>query len=220
MDAAMTGAVLELMPNSVFFGTVDVGMSSANVPFTVKNTGDAPTGTLTIVTTGTDATQFHINNSDCSAAGLAPGAFCTLYVIMMPTTGGTKSASLEVSASPGGFVSAFLDGIGMDVGAKLDLQPTSVDFGNILRSMPSNPIPFTLKNVGGMPTSQVAVIMGGKDMGDFPITNDTCRTTLDPGQTCQFEVSFAPQAVGNRMATVIASCQESMAQSSVMGVGQ
>jgi hypothetical protein len=151
---------------------------------------------------------------------LVPGATCSVDVVFMPTSAGSKYADLSVSANPGGLVTALMDGMGMATGAVLDLQPTSVDFGAWLQRDISNPITFTLKNVGGSPSSQVSVRMAGKDPGDFPITNDSCTIALVPGQTCHFDVQFAPQTAGQKNGTVIATSQESMAQSTVTGVGQ
>ena len=51
--------------------------------------------------------------------------------------------------------------------------------------------------------SPLSASIGGSNAGDFTITNDGCSVqTLDPTQSCSFQVQFAPRGLGSRSATL------------------
>jgi len=79
--------------------------------FTVKNTGQVPTGVPTPSITGTAAT-YSIQSTTCTAP-LAAAATCSVVVKFDPATVGSKPATLVVTGSPGGSDSATLSGIGV-----------------------------------------------------------------------------------------------------------
>jgi hypothetical protein len=103
--------MIVLSPQPGMFNTVDLG-SPATVPFTVKNTGGAPTTALTIKLTG--ATEFTIGSDGCSNMTLDPGATCPMRLVFTPTTFGARSATLTASATTGGTSVSTLSATGRD----------------------------------------------------------------------------------------------------------
>ena len=101
------------------FDSTPVGQVSATTQtFTVTNTGGNAAGTAVPVRatlSGTDAAQFTIVAASTTCVGtLAAGAPCRVVVSFNPTTVGLKSASLGVSATPGGTtLSVALSGTGL-----------------------------------------------------------------------------------------------------------
>jgi hypothetical protein len=67
----------------------------------------------------------------------------------------------------------------------------------------SAPATLTLTNAGEQALSLTGLSFEGADPGDFIVTSDSCMGALDPGDSCQFTVSFAPQAKGSRAATLL-----------------
>src|SRR5262249_20906776 len=107
--SAQTAAALTVSPPSNGFGLLDPGSSSSAVPFMVQNTGAEPSSVPLVSIGGADAADFMIMANGC-VAPLAKDETCEVDVVFAPATGGDKSASLDVSGSPGGDASAMLQG--------------------------------------------------------------------------------------------------------------
>jgi hypothetical protein len=60
---------------------------------------------------------------------------------------------------------------------------------------------FTIKNTGGKNLTGLAVSVDGTNAGDFLIT-PSAKTTLLPGETTTFKVTFKPTAAGKRSAAI------------------
>jgi len=90
------------------FGGQEVNLFSPGFNWVVRNTGDVPTGTLSVM--NTNSTDFIVSNG-CPAT-IAGGGMCTVNVVFRPMTGGPKSGRITVSATPGGSVSLNVDGRG------------------------------------------------------------------------------------------------------------
>lgn len=74
------------------------GQTSAVQSYTVINASDATTGGINASLVGS---EFAFASNTCGA-GLAPHTSCTIGVRFAPTSAGAKTATLSVSASPGG----------------------------------------------------------------------------------------------------------------------
>ena len=84
-------------------------MNSTSVTnFTVSNSGGVASGALSSTIGGTNPTQFSIGTNTCGTNPLAAGGVCTIQVVFQPTSVGVKSASLNVSGTPGGTAAATL----------------------------------------------------------------------------------------------------------------
>ncbi|MCS6822969.1 MAG: choice-of-anchor D domain-containing protein [Cytophagaceae bacterium] len=81
------------------FGNVGVGSSSGAITFTIENTGGAVlnlTGTPKIALSGTNASEFSIDQSSTTATVAATTGTTTFTVTFSPTTAGTKSAVITI----------------------------------------------------------------------------------------------------------------------------
>lgn len=85
--------------------------------------------------------------------------------------------------------------------ADLSIAPTSSDFGSVAVGSTSEPVSFTITNVG----TQSIDIDSVATTGDFTQTN-TCGDGLNPGTgsgtSCIVQVAFVPTAAGARTGTV------------------
>ena len=104
-------AQLAITPSLHDFGPVTMGGSSSNFVFTVLNTGGVASGTPVVTLAGASPGEFTIVGTDCMGPILAGGS-CAVTVAFTPVSSsfGGETASLGVSASPGGAVSAALSG--------------------------------------------------------------------------------------------------------------
>lgn len=82
----------------------------------------------------------------------------------------------------------------------VSLFPTRYPFATQLVGGQTPPHTFVLTNgTAGTISGLTVQFVGGATPPDFVQTN-TCGSQLDPNQTCKIDVSFAPQAVGQRTA--------------------
>lgn len=208
---ALADADLGIDPVSRDFGSVTEGTQSSNTTFTVTNEGGVDTGTITSALGGTDAADFTIQNDSCDGITLAPEASCTVIVRFTPAVGsvGAKSASLNLTASPGGSTSAVLTADSLASGA-LTIEPTPHDFGDATVGSTGDSNTFTVTNTGGSATGAISVALGGSNPTDFPIVSggNGCQgVTLQPQGTCTISVNFAPTNSGGRSASLGVSAQ-------------
>jgi dienelactone hydrolase len=92
-SVSLTTGSVKLVPNSLNFGAVTTGGTSAAKTVALTNTG---TGSLTITGITTSATFTQTN--DCGAS-VGAGASCTVSVTFRPTRTGTVSGDLAISDS-------------------------------------------------------------------------------------------------------------------------
>src|SRR5262245_37504913 len=105
-------ASLTLSPTSGAFEGVVGGAASAAQMFKVTNEGGQASGPLAIRVSGANADDFDLNAGGCPGS-LAAGGSCDVAVTFSPAAVGDRAASLDVSADPGGSVSAELTGRGL-----------------------------------------------------------------------------------------------------------
>ena len=98
----------------------------------MTNSGGGPTGPLTLTLTGANAAQFQSFGNTCFGASLAAGGSCIVQLLFAPTLSGSLSASLNVSATPGGSASSTLTGSGANCTHQNGLGQTYTDCTNAL----------------------------------------------------------------------------------------
>ena len=75
-------------------------------------------------------------------------------------------------------------------------------FGATAQGSVSAALTLTVTNPGNLGLSLSGLTFAGADPSDFFVASNGCLDVLDPGQSCQFTVSFAPQGQGARSATL------------------
>jgi hypothetical protein len=112
---------LVISPASADLGTAVVGTTGPATTFTLTNTGDSATGTLSV---SVSTTEFVVTSDTCTGVSLAAlTGSCTVSVALAPTTIGTKTATLKVEHTMGITGLKTLTGLGtvaVDAGPALD----------------------------------------------------------------------------------------------------
>jgi hypothetical protein len=187
-----TAASLGISPADQAFPSTATGSSSSAVVFTVSNNGQAVSGTVAAALAGTDAAHFSISQNNCAGVTLGAGASCTVHVTFSPTGTGGKSASLQVSGSPGGTTSAALTGTGLTP-AQLIVDPAARDYGAQSSGSQGGTFPFTVTNTGQATSGVPSITIAGTDASQFVISNNMCAgTTLGGGASCTLMITFMP----------------------------
>lgn len=106
-----TAPGLQINPGSVNFGQQAVGHISSSRTVTLSNTGQISLSLSNISLGGSHANNFSLTNG-CGSS-LAPGASCDLQVMFIPSTTGTRNATIQiVSNAPSSPNSVSLTGVG------------------------------------------------------------------------------------------------------------
>ena len=205
----ISAAALSAAPPALSFGTIPTGTTSAPQTTTISNLGGVATGAVSVVLGGANAGDFN-ETTTCNASLAAGTGTCTVSVTYTPGLVGNETASIAVSAAPGGTVNIPLTGSGIGPAALAFAasSPTSFNFYGEPNSNPwpitsddttAGPVTFTVTNNGTSSTGKLAVAIGaGNFANDFVIaaaTGNDCvsgTTALAGGQSCTIRVSFVP----------------------------
>ena len=195
------------VPQSIAFGTVPTGTSSAAV--SVKLTNSSGSATIFPESEGINATNFPVGftlvSSTCGTT-LSPGASCTFSVAFAPTAStnsynGSNSYAATVYASAVSSIS--FTGTASPAAPIATFSATTLTFPSTALGTSSN-LPVTLTNTGSASLTGISV---GTPTGANPTSytvGGSCSSigTLAVGANCTISVTFAPQALGSLTAMV------------------
>jgi hypothetical protein len=204
----VTPGALSVSPQANDFKSWLIGASSPSQTFTVTNTGMSSSGTLAVTltpTNGTMSTEFAISDS-CSGKQLMASGTCMISVVFTPAARGARTATLSISANPGGTAVASLSGTGQ-IAASLSISPAPSPFAaTMVGTTPPPQQTFTVTNVGDQttPSLSAAVVAGSNTTSsEFSIAGNTCAgVTLAAGASCSVPVQFVPATYGPKSGTL------------------
>jgi phospholipase C len=171
--------------NAMNFNGVGLNNTSPTQTVTISNWGTTPMTLGKISTTG----DFKAVSKCPGNHTLAAGAACTIDVSFTPTASGARTGTLTVNDSaPTSPQVVNLNGIGSSV--KLSAWYPGLYFATrAVNSSTTQTLTYT--NVG---TSAIN-ITGVQTVGDYSQTNN-CVTTVIPGASCTFTVTYSPTYTG------------------------
>ena len=198
---AVTGPEAQLFPTSQDMGQVTVGQTSATRVISLVNTGGQALAITGISMTGTNAGD--ISQTNTCAASLAPDGNCSISLGFTPSAAGPEQATLQVADNaPGSPQSATITGTGVQARGAVTLVPGSLDFGTIAQGAQPSSQSVTLTNSGTAALTVSSVLLGGANPGDFSMTNNCTSAPVQMQESCSINVTFSPQAQGQRTATI------------------
>ncbi|MNR71349.1 IPT/TIG domain protein [compost metagenome] len=186
---------LQVSPAYLVFAPTLLGSTSAALDVTLTNVGQALLDIEQLGMLGTD--EFAQSNS-CAEA-LAPQQSCVVRVNFTPTGSGVRSTHLVVVSNDPNSPSTYvpLGGLGQDRGdtsASLQFSPELVAFAPVTVGAGGAEESVLLTNAG----SGVANISAlGLTSALAFSQNNSCGAPLQPGQSCQVVVRFAPSQEGS-----------------------
>ena len=206
-DPAITN--LFLVPNPMDFGTVAIGQSTNQLSHLFQFTNpmrfscavgtNGCGGPLNVSAITTGAPQYTLlpeaGQQGCSPPFvLQPGSGCTYEIIFTPTApGGPKNGQIRiVSNAPQGTVTFPLTGSGLAI-TKVQLLPSTLQFGSNAIGVTSPPLPVVLQNIGNASFSVSSAVASGM----FSAQLGDCNQPVLPGQHCTLMVTFTPNAAGS-----------------------
>ena len=185
-------STITLLPASIKFPSQLVGTTSSPQDATLTNTGPVAVNISNIATTGA-----FTQTNNCPPS-LPVDSDCQIQVKFTPVEKGLATGTLSVTDdAEGSPQKVALSGSGTVV----TISPLDINFGNQTVGTHSSPVPVKLKNVGKSSITISQVAIKGADAGDYSQTNN-CGHTLSGGGSCTIQVTFTPQAKGNRSASL------------------
>jgi subtilase family serine protease len=191
--------VVSLTPATLTFPSTKIGVSSAALPATLKNTGQSALTISSVTVSGTNGGSFTAA-SNCGAS-LAAGASCTISVTFKPAKSGALTAILSVADNAAGSPhKVTLDGTGAAT-AGITLTPTSIAFPATAEGNTSTAVPVTVKNAGTAAVTLDSFTFTGTNPLSFVDVN-ACGSSLAAGASCTVFVAFKPTKGGALVASL------------------
>lgn len=193
--------------------TVDFGTTLPGQPtdrtFTIRNTGTTPLSDLVASIDGANAAEF--SAGAFSSTTVNPGQSATLTVTFTPSTTGVRTAELHLANNDADENPFDIDLTGLSADAEIVVeQPANFvlidgvssarNFGSINLGE-NSALTFTIKNVGNLPLNGLAANITGSAAADFS-AGAFGATTLQAGESTTMVVTFAPDALGARNASL------------------
>jgi hypothetical protein len=185
-----------IFPTYVLYTSVEVGKSSPAFTITVTNKASSAITMGTPAMGGTDPSVFTISSNNCPAS-LAPQASCQVGVTFTPLTYTDYVADVLINDS-GGEQAVQLNGTGL---VNFDLSSDNLQFPLTLIGQTST-LPVTMTSISNAPIAIDSVQIGGADPTEWTQTNN-CGSVLNAYQSCEFEITFAPDTYGGQAGTVL-----------------
>ena len=197
------GVPLQVSPRGFDFGALMVGTASQPQELVLENRGISSLVLNRIAFDSGNPTDFAFTTS-CGAlpASLPPGGHCVVDGTFRPSVPGPRSSTLAIQYTAGLLdFDAAATAVGSGTQPGFSVSPASLDFGAspVARSVTQS---LTVTNSGTAPTRLRAINLVGAAPGDFTHAGscDTLAGDLDPGASCQVNVTFTPHAAGARVA--------------------
>ncbi len=193
-----TAPRLAVSPSGGSFGPVDVGSNSSPLDLLVGNEGTAPLEIRRVALGGVAERDFRLTRNDCSKTSLAPGETCPLRLVFVPRAAGVRQAQVVLDTDtlpPAPQIE--LRGEGVWTGAAFAVEPDALDFGRHLVAADGASRRIQVTNRQSTTLSGLRVGLSDVDRG-FAIGRQSCRgARLEPGESCQITVVFAPAEEGD-----------------------
>ncbi|HXS76420.1 MAG TPA: choice-of-anchor D domain-containing protein [Terracidiphilus sp.] len=178
---------ITITPSQMSFTQMRLGEASAVQVATISNDSSTAASELSI----SASKPFSLTQSTCSSS-LGPGASCSIGVVFTPAANavvnGTVSASSPEFTDP---AIAVLVGAGGAVGA-IQVQPGSLTFGSAGVGTHSAIKKLALTNIGPVVLHDLQL----STSAEFVLVGSNCGASLDVGDACTVDISFAPSNAG------------------------
>ncbi len=177
--------------------------------FTVTNSGNASGLTVSnAAISGTDASNFAVTSNNCpTTTGLSVSGTCSIVVEFTPDAISTFGpASLDITSSAGTEnITLTGDGTAGPAGA-LTIEPSSLDFGDVLTNSETATESFTVTNTGAVGSSVDINPITISAPFSIASTGNTCvGADLAKDESCTVSVTFTPTSDGSASDTLSVS---------------
>ena len=204
------GTSLTSSKSTATFPDIHIGSKSKPVVFTIKNSGKSDLNGLQVDSKG-DHSDYFIA-SDLGKTVLKPGDSTTFKIVFAPKKIGRKSATIRILSNDVDESPFFIEAEGTALGIPeiLVSQPEKTalkdevsvsTFGYCVVGKTGKTKIFTVKNTGSANLTGIEVNKVGPQRSDFKVSG-LGVTTLAPGESTTFKVTFSPSGRDARIAEI------------------
>lgn len=195
-------------PSAHDFGVIEysVGPQTAEVDYTLFNSGLGDLVVAHLEMVGPDPTQFEVEPPP--PLTVKPGSEQSLTVRFRPTGPiGSLEASLVVHTNDPGSTPLSATLFGEANGADIRFDTPFFAYGRVLVGVP-RPRTFRIENLGNRVLEVASAVFDGENAADFAVTGGDVPFSLPPGQEHLFEVTFTPGDLGLRSTLLLLSSND------------
>lgn len=204
------GTKLKNGTSTLSYGNLKLGTQSA-ISITIRNSGDKDLTGITTAVSGLQASDYQVSTP--LATTLAPDATTTFSVTFKPTAGGTRKTVLRILSDVPDEPPFTINltgtcllpvpeiGIQQPKGTNLIDGKTKRSFGTAKMQSKGKSTTFVITNTGDANLTGLSIVKTGNHPSDF-IAKAPAKTTLAPGASTTFKVTFKPLATGTRKASL------------------
>ncbi|WP_158502367.1 choice-of-anchor D domain-containing protein [Vitiosangium sp. GDMCC 1.1324] len=207
---------LSASPAEVAFGTFRLPAASGPRSVVITNLTAETLELAEPEVTGTHASHFQVSGV---AGPLGPGASVTASVVYTTAAAADSSATLRISTRDGKVPALTVALSGRAVSKLVKTDPTSLDFGQVTEGETGAVQSVTVTNLSTEPVTVSEV----RSDGEAFIVEASGLSTLAPGASGTFTVTFAPKSAGAANALVrvtLRNATEPEAVVAVSGIGR
>lgn len=187
---------LTVTPTSIDFGNAVVGSTTSSQTTTLTNAGNS---NITVTAVSVSAPGFAVGSMVGLPFTLTPGQSVDFFAAFAPTVAGAATSTISfVSNASNSPTVVNLAGNGIAAVRQLVLNPTNVDFGDVIVGTTATQT-VTATNTGNANVVITAVSATGAGFSAPPFA---LPFTLNPGQSVNFTATFAPTATGAAAGTI------------------
>jgi hypothetical protein len=196
---AAAAPAIALDPDTLGFGSVTVGTTSAPRTSEIRNTGTATLTVTAIALCAAPATSAEFAfGSPALPLEIAPGASATVSVTYAPEDVGTDTGCIAVTsddpASP--IVSLDLSGTGVTAPVPvIGLDPPALDFGTVAVGGSAD-LAVQVQNTGTADLSVTAIALCAGTSAEFGWTAPALPFDVPPDGSAEIAVTYAPAGTG------------------------
>ena len=214
MNVNQGGTGIASGTGSYDFGDILRSTSSADIAFTIENTGtgvlDLTGSPSRVVIGGANASDFTLVTD--APSSIANGATANFQIRFTPSATGVRTATVtidngDLDENPYTFD---IEGTGITPEIDVDQGGTAIanggthNFGGFIIGDDSGEITFTITNNGTSPlnlSGTPRIVIGGANPGDFTLNTDASAGPIVNLGSTNFGITFAPTGTGLRTAT-------------------
>jgi hypothetical protein len=177
-----------ISPGRLDFASQAFGTTSSPQTVTLTNIGGISLLPGAITVSG-DFSE----TDNCTGTTVNSLASCAIQVAFRPTRAGSRSGQLSIAVNiSAGTLSVALSGTG-EAPAAVNLNPTTIDFGQVKVGSTSKPVSVTAENSEASPVAISSVTVSGP----FVLAANACgNASFAANSDCQLQVEFAPTVTG------------------------
>lgn len=186
-------------PEELFFSEVGTGYHETRT-LTVTNSGSVDLSVNTLLITGTNASEFSIQNDELSGQNLAPEKNATVDIKFSPASAGKKSATLQIGSNDPDTPSRHISLSGTGAIPEPDISVTPESFKDREIYIGASGIQtFTIRNSGTGDLEVGKLSISGTNASEFWLRNDNCSNqTVALSETCTFDMILTPASSGEK----------------------